>query len=270
MNHVLLFRTLSAQRVKLLVVMLALGLWGFLMPVVYAEFGQQFERLLESGVFPEEFKQLSEFGGADITTLPGSIALGFIHPLAVALMAVFAVGFTVAAVAGERQRGTLEILLARPISRRSLYGTLGLATLIFIGSTVVATLVGALVGATLWNVLDRLEVRNLPLLWLNVFLLMGAFAAIALAASVSFDRITPALGIALGVLLVSYFLQVLGSLWPDAEVLQPYSLFHYFQPIEILQGTPDPFDFVLLSVVIAIAVAFALVVFPRRDLGAPS
>lgn len=270
MNHVLLLRVLSAQRVKLWVVMLALGLWGFLMPVIYAEFGQQFERLLESGAFPEEFRQLSEFGGADITTLPGSVALGFIHPLAVAMMAVFAIGFTVASVAGERQRGTLEILLARPISRRSLYGTLALATLIFLGLIIVAVLIGALVGAALFNVLDRIELANLPLLWLNVLLLMGAFAAIALAASVSFDRLTPALGIALGVLLVSYFLQVLGSLWPDAEILQPYSLFHYFQPIEILEGKPDPFDFGLLALVIAVAVAFALVIFPRRDLGAPS
>jgi ABC-2 type transport system permease protein len=270
MNHVLLLRVLSAQRVKVWVVMLALGLWGFLMPVIYAQFGQQFERLLEIGGFPEEFRQFSEFGGADITTLPGSVALGFIHPLAVALLSVFAIGFTVASVAGERQRGTLEILLARPISRRALYGTLALATLIFLGLIIIATLIGAVVGSVLFDVLDRLELANLPLLWLNVLLLMGAFAAIALAASVSFDRLTPALGIALGVLLVSYFLQVLGSLWPDAEFLQPYSLFHYLQPIEILQGKPDPFDFGLLALVIAVAVAFALVVFPRRDLGAPS
>lgn len=270
MNHVLLLRVLAAQRVKLGVVILALGLWGFLMPVIYAQFGQQFERLLEMGAFPEEFRQLSQFGGADITTLPGSIALGFIHPLAVALLSVFAIGFTVAAVAGERQRGTLEILLARPISRRSLYGTLALATLIFLAVTIVAVLIGALAGSVLFDVIDRIELRNLPLLWLNVLLLMGAFAAIALAASVSFDRLTPALAIALGVLLVSYFLQVLGSLWPDAQFLQPYSLFNYFQPIEVLQGKPDPFDFGLLALVIAAAVAFALVVFPRRDLAAPS
>ena len=47
------------------------------------------------------------------------MALGFIHPIAVGLNLVFAVGFAPAAIAGERQRGTLEVLLSRPISRRA-------------------------------------------------------------------------------------------------------------------------------------------------------
>ena len=61
----------------------------------------------------------------------------------------------------------------------------------------------------------------MPLVWLNGFLLFGAFVAIGLAASVSFDRLTPALGITAGLVVVMYFLEVLGTLWPDAEVLQP-------------------------------------------------
>ena len=270
MNRVLLLRILAAQRLKLLIVMVAMGLWGFLMPVIYAEFGQQFERLLESGIFPAEFQQLSQFGGADITSLAGAIALGFIHPISVALLAVFGVGFTVAAVAGERQRGTLEILLARPVSRRGLYGTLAVAVLIFLGLVILAALAGALIGSALWNVLDRLETANLPLLWFNVLLLHAAFAAIALAASVSFNRLTPAIGIALAVLLVSYFLEVIGSLWPDAQFLQPYSLFHYLQPIAVLEGKVEASNLIVLGAVTVVAVVYALIVFPRRDLAAPS
>ena len=69
-------------------------------------------------------------------------------------------------------------------------------------------------------------------------LLFGAFGAIALLASVSFDRLSPALGMSLAIVLVSYFLEVLGSLWPDAKGLQPYSLFHYLDPKAILAGSP--------------------------------
>ena len=100
--------------------------------------------------------------------------------------------------------------------------------------------------------------------------MFGSFAAIALAASVSFDRLAPALGITLAVLLVSYFFEILGSLWPDAKFLQPYSLFHYLQTQEVLNGEADPFAFALLSAVIVAAIAWALVVFPRRDIAAPS
>jgi hypothetical protein len=119
-------------------------------------------------------------------------------------------------------------------------------------------------------VAKELAFRNLPLLWLNSVLLFGAFAAIGLAASVSFDRLTPALGVTLGMLIVMYVLDVLGSLWPAAKVLQPYSLFHYLNPRAILGGIVAPVDIAVLVSVILIAMAWALVVFPRRDLGAPS
>ena len=61
---------------------------------------------------------------ATCSLLPGSIAVGYIHPIAIALLSVFAIVFPLSAVAGERQRGTLEVVLARPISRRSYYLTL--------------------------------------------------------------------------------------------------------------------------------------------------
>ncbi|HEV8516769.1 MAG TPA: ABC transporter permease subunit [Candidatus Limnocylindrales bacterium] len=270
MNHVYFRRILAAQRLRLAIVMLALAAWGSLMPVIWSEFGRQFEQLMDSGLVPDQFRQMTQFGGGDITRLAGMIAIGFIHPIAVILLAVFTVGFTVASVAGERQRGTLEVLLARPISRRTLYGTLFLASLVFVGLAILALLSGTLVGAALWNLLDELQTPNLPALWLNGVLLHLAFASIALGASVTFDRLTPALAVTLAVLLMSYFFQVLGSLWPDADFLQPYSLFHYLQPQKILEGKLDPFHLVLLSTVIVAGVIYALIVFPRRDLAAPT
>jgi hypothetical protein len=108
-----------------------------------------------------------------------------------------------------------------------------------------------------------------PLLWLNAVLLFGSFAAVGLAASVSFDRLPPALGITLGFVVLMYFLDVLGSLWPDARFLQPYSLFHYLQPKAVLVGTFAARDAAILVAVIVAAMGWALYVFPRRDLAAP-
>src|SRR5262245_495591 len=89
---------------RLLLVVVALVIWGSLLPIVYDAFGQQFQDIMKSGAIPNQFAQ---FGGGDIFSLTGSVALGFIHPFAVALNLVFAVGFAAAAIAGERQRGTL-------------------------------------------------------------------------------------------------------------------------------------------------------------------
>jgi ABC-2 type transport system permease protein len=272
MDRVLFVRTLQAQRSKLLIVVVALVIWGVLMPLIYAQLidtplGAQFKRMIDSGLFPAQFTQ---FGGGNIFTLSGSIALGFIHPIAVALVCVFALGFAAAAVAGERQRGTLEVVLARPISRRTAYGSLLGAAVVFIGLAILAIVLGTVASSAVFGKLDELDLAQVPLLWLNAVLLYLALGSVALAASVSFDRLTPVLGISLGFTLVSYFLDVLGSLWPDAEPLQPFSLFHYLDPAAILDGKGDPFDLVLLAVVTALAVAWALVVFPRRDLAAPS
>ena len=88
---------------------------AFCSPLIYARFGAQFGVLMDSGMLPEQF---AAFGGGDVFSLAGSIALGFIHPIAIILTSVFAVGFSASAVAGERQRGTLEVALARPMSRQ--------------------------------------------------------------------------------------------------------------------------------------------------------
>lgn len=267
MNGALFGHTWRAYRARLLIVTVALVAWGSILPIVFDSFGAQFQEMLDSGLIPPQFAQ---FGGGDIFSLTGSVALGFVHPISVGLNLVFAVGFCAAAIAGERQRGTLEILLSRPLSRRATYVTLALAGALFIGVTNAGFLGGAALGSAMTGRLDELGVANLPLLWLNGWLLFSAFGAIALAASVSFDRLSPALGLSLAVVLVSYFLEVLGSLWPDAKGLQPYSLFHYLDPKAVLAGLGDPKDFAVLGVVLAIAVAAALVIFPRRDLAAPS
>jgi ABC-2 type transport system permease protein len=248
-------------------VSIALVAWGFTLPLIYAKFGSQFRAVFESGIFPPQFAKL---GGGDIFSLPGAIALSFIHPLSIILTAIFSVGFSAAAVAGERQRGTLEVALARPIARRTFYVTLLAATFGFIGVTVAALLLGDVAGSLYSGVIKEFPMRHVPLLWLNAVLLFGSFAAIGLAASVSFDRFTPALGVTLGFVVVMYFLEVLGSLWPAAERLQPYSLFDYLKPKPILLGAAAPFDNAVLAIVIAAAVLWALVVFPRRDLAAPS
>ncbi len=267
MNAALFAHTWRSQRVKLAAVALALAIWGFILPIVYGAFGIDFRALFESGIVPRQF---ASFGGGDIFSLSGSIALGFIHPITIILVSIFAVGFATAAVAGERQRGTLEVLLARPLSRRAVYATLLVVTLVFVALAVAAFIAGSVGGALVAGVADELQPANLPALWLNGVLLYGAFAALGLAASVSFDRLTPALAIVLAILVVMYFFQVLGSLWPDAAFLEPWSLFHYLQAKLVLDGRGAPSDLVVLGAVAVLAIVYALAVFPRRDLAAPS
>jgi ABC-2 type transport system permease protein len=250
--------------------MLAVGLvsiaWGALIPVFYTTFQDLFEGLIDAG-FPEN---LLNFGSGSLFTLPGAITLGFQHPIGIGLVAIFAVGAAANAVAGERESGTLEVVLARPLSRRGFYVSVAAAVKIATAVTVALLLVGQVISVFLLGVEDELELAYLPLVWVVGVLMWAAFAAFSLAASVSFDRRGPAIALSLAYLGVNYFLLILATFLPDLDWTQEYSLFSHFVPGEILTGELDPLDIVIFAVAVALPLLWALVVFPRRDLAAPA
>ncbi len=267
MNGPLFWRTLGWQRTRWIIVAVAIFSWGVLIPVIYAAFSDVMRDLANSGVFPEELMSL---GSGSLFTLPGAVTLGTQHPIALSMLGIFAVGATATAIAGERQQGTLEVLLSRPVSRTTVYLTLLIGLLVVVAVVFLALLAGFVTGAAVQNILDDLPLEHVPMVFLNGFLLWGAFATFGLAASVSFDRPGPAIGLSLAYLILNYFLEILGSLWQDVEWTQEYSLFHHFQPTEILAGELDPIDLVILGAAFLIPIVYALVVFPRRDLAAPA
>ena len=266
-NGPLLRRTWRAHGARVGLIAIALGIWASLMPVMYATFGREMEALIESGIIPEAMLRLM---GGGVFGLDASIALGTGHPFAIALQIVYPVGFAAASIAGERQRGTLEVLLSRPLSRRSVFVTLLVAILAIALITTGATVVGTLVGAAAYGLVGELDLAQHAFLVLNTVLLLAALAGISLALSASFDRLTPAIGIALAIVLVGYVLEILGQLWPDAEFLGPYSPFHYLRPFDILRGREEVSDLAVLGAVFVASVTYGLWRFPRRDLAAPT
>ena len=162
------------------------------------------------------------------------------------------------------------MLLARPLSRTAVYVSITLGLLLVVAVVLVALIAGFVTGAALQGVLDDLRIEHLPMVFLNGFLLWGAFATFGLAASVTFDRVGPAIGLTLAYVLVNYFFEILGSLWEAAEWTQEYSLFHHFNSTEILGGAVDPVDLLICGLAFVIPIVYALVVFPRRDLAAPA
>jgi ABC-2 type transport system permease protein len=266
-NGRLFVQTLRWQRVRLAVVIVAGVIWGVIMPIIYDAFDDFIRDMANSGALPE---QMMNIGSGSLFSLPGTITLGLQHPLALAMLGIFAVGAGSTAVAGERARGTLEVLLARPISRTALYLTILVALLAAVLVVLVAILGGMVAGTAVVNLLDELDLSQMPLVVLNGFGLWAAFTTFALAASVTFDRPGPAIGLSLAYLLINYFLEILGSLWTDVAWSQEYSLLHHFNPGEILTGNLDPIDLVIVFVAALVPFVYSLLVFPKRDLAAPA
>ena len=186
------------------------------------------------------------------------------------MFVLFPIGPGATAIAGERQRGTLEVILSRPISRRTLFAT-HLAMLVLIAAlTVLAALAGTLAGALAYDVAGELDAGSLVFLAVNTVFLLAALGAVSLAASASFDRLAAPVGIGITLLLLGYVLEILGSLWPDAAFLQPFSPFHYLRPLKVLAGRGEPADLLVLAAIAVVATAYGLWRFPRRDLAAPT
>lgn len=267
MNGPLFARTLASLRTRWVLVSIALFGWGVLIPVIYSAFSDAIRDLANSGAIPE---QLMSFGSGSLFTLPGAVTLGTQHPMAIAMLSVFAVAASSVAIAGERQRGTLEILLARPMTRSGMYATLTVGLLLVVAIALAALLAGFVVGAAILGLGDDLALGQMPLVFLNGLLLWGAFTTFGIGASATFDRTGPAVGLTLSFLLVNYFFEILGSLWTDVAWTQEYSLFHHFNPTEILGGQLDPIDIVITGVAFVVPIIWALIVFPRRDLAAPT
>ncbi len=267
MSARLFVQLLRWQRVRLLVVLLAGIAWGSIMPVIYNAFSDAFRELANSGAIPDAMLNI---GSGSLFTLPGTITLGLQHPMALAMLGIFAVGASATSIAGERASGTLEVLLARPISRTTLYLSI-LAALLLAVLLVLAAILGGMVGsAAAVGLSDELDLAQMPLVLLNGFGLWAAFTTFGLAMSVSFDRPGPAIGLSLAWLLLHYFLEILGSLWTDVDWTQQFSLLHRFDPGAILTGSLDPIDLVIVFTAALIPLVYALVVFPRRDLAAPA
>jgi ABC-2 type transport system permease protein len=266
-NVTLLLQTWRWQLLRFVILLLVAFGWGWLIVFIYTTFSPIVREMMEGNPMLEQF---SQFGSGNFFSVPGALTLGFQHPFLIAIVGVIAAGSSATAIAGERQRGTLEVLLARPLSRQTTYLSILIAILVLVGLLVLSTIIGMVIGLNVHGLAPEVDLAGVPLLFVNGALLWAAFAAFGLAASVTFDRTGPALGLSIGFLVLNYFVEILGSLWTDVGWSQEYSLFHHFQAQEVLTGAADPFDFLILGLAVVVPIAYALIVFPRRDLAAPS
>ena len=203
-------------------------------------------------------------GTIDLSTAGGYLGvelMGFMGP---ALIAVYAITAGSAAIAGEEDRGGLEVTLSAPVSRVQLFGQRFTALLIGIATLMLTT------AAALWifsAVLDMglgLGAIASAAAALGIF---GLFAgAVAIAVGAATGRPAAARGVAALVAVASYLInalaQVTSALRP-ARPLSPYYLLLGNEPLA--HGLRLVGAVSVLAAVTAIAAA-GVILFTRRDL----
>ena len=268
MNLPLLRYTFGANALRVVVIAAGMVLMGVIMPVMYAAFGKEMSEFIDSVPF---FSQMAaNFGGGDLMTLSGSMAMGFSHPFTLLLIGIMAIAFPALAIAGERDKGTLEVTLSRPISRRGLLMTLFVAGVVFVVTLIGVLVVTIAIAAFAVGYGDQVDLGHLAQLGLADSLLFVAFMSMAFAASVESDRPGPAIGIPAIFVLLNYLAYAIGSIWPDVKLLEQWSMFNLLKAQDVLRDGVAASNVAILLAFSAAFLGLAWYRFPRRDLPAPS
>ncbi|HEY2832075.1 MAG TPA: ABC transporter permease subunit [Sporichthyaceae bacterium] len=203
-------------------------------------------------------------GGSELTSPAGYLSTQLFAFFLPAVLLVFAIGRGAAAVAGEEEDRTLDLLLAQPMTRRSLYLEKTLAVVIGLGLLVLASWLPLVV---LRNAV-RLDVPTVNLL--AVCVQMGLFCvALGLGAgAVSAASGRRALGTAAGAgyTFVSYLVYGLSATVHWLSYLRPLSLWRWYLGNDPLRtGFGGEEVAVLLGVCVLVLVG-GVTAFARRDL----
>ena len=259
----ILLHTLRGGRLTL--VLLCLGLAGFaiLIAVTFSTFAEVQENLFES--LPENIKTLLKTQGGLLSTPSGYLATGYRHPVYLIILAAFVIGSSSAAMAREIERGTIFLLLARPVQRHRLViaklAAMSLGLVLLVRVSLLGSWVGVLVAG-----IDGVQFRYLLLVQLNalfLFMAIGGYSFLISALSSEGGRST---ALAAGLAVVFFFADFLAALWSPVEFLGPLSIFYYYDPVSIVgRGGVLGLHLAVLGLVAIVGFAAAIVTFERRD-----
>jgi ABC-2 type transport system permease protein len=242
---------------------------GWLSAFIAARIQRQFLRV--SGEDAERFEQFTRsMGGAamDFSSLSFQVMF-WNHPFVMLLICLWSISRGSAAVAGEIERGTLDVTLSRPVTRLEYFATQvagGVLGLVVLASALV---LGNRVGGLYNRVSDPPSALALIKPAANLALVgMAVYGYTLLLAARDVVRWRPNL-FAAAVTIAGFAAAVASSLptLSDWEWIGRFSVFKAFDPVEVaVTGKMFVSHAVGLGVVGAIGVAAAFAIFQRRDL----
>jgi ABC-2 type transport system permease protein len=213
---------------------------------------------------PESVRALFVGGELDLTSPAGYLNSQIFALLAPILFLIFAIGAGSAAVAGEEERGTLDLVLAQPLRRRDYV----IQRFLALGALVAALTIVLLLAVALGSWFVDLEIAFAKLLAASasVGLLALLFGLIALATGAIRPGRATAIAVAAGVAVIAWLLDGLGQAVDVLDSLRPLS--PYYQAIgrnPLREGIPWA-GWGILAVASALLAAAAAAGFERRDL----
>jgi ABC-2 type transport system permease protein len=254
-----LLKTLRDLRWQIVWYGIGLGLMSALVVYIYPSYSDQ----LGDIEIPEAMRAL--IGDVDYGTAEGFVSAEFLSwtPL---VLVVFAIMGGTAALAGEESNGTLDLVMAQPVSRTRvaiekllglLIGLLGICAVIYLGWLISVPFVEIDLGY-----------GELAVATLNVVPLIAFFQAFSMWAGVTLPSRGLATGLAVALAIASYFIYYLANIVDVIEPLRQLSVFYHYHGTEVLMDGVHWGGQALIVALYLLFAGWALLSFQRRDIGA--
>ncbi len=215
-------------------------------------------------ILPKAMVESMELSAFNLTTVTGFYGLMMIY---YALMGGIAAAMWASdSISKEERDKTVEFSLVLPVSRdRVVTGKL-LATVV---NCIVFVLVtwGVSYAAAQQFHPDQAFNRFLALEMVGMFFIELIFLAVGLLLGCALKQYKQSGSIAIGIILLTYFLSVMSGMQANLDFLKYFSPFKYFDAGVILQsGKLDPMYMLLSAAIIVVSVIAAYWLYNKRDL----
>jgi beta-exotoxin I transport system permease protein len=258
-RFVLVRKTLRDVRIATIAVGAAVFLMAFFITAAYPQYQQQLQGFQVPG-YMKGF--LGETG--DLTSPAGFFQAEFFSWVPLLLITVAIIGAT-GTLAGEEGTGTLEALLALPVTRVRLLLAKCAGLVLALVITAVVMVPGFMLGLLFVDI--DLGVGRMLLAALNMVPLALLFLTLSLWAAAALPSRGAAAAVSIGAVVVTYFLNMLGASIATLETPRKLSPFYWSDASRILLH--GSLDWERLAGMLACAALFLLLAlwsFQRRDI----
>jgi len=262
----LFLRNLRQHAVLLAVLFVGLVLVEFFLIWVAAEMGigPEFQQFLE-GFLPPEITRMI-FGQFGLTSFAGAVAFGYQHPFSVvASIAMVTVAATLPA--AEREKGYLELFLARPLPRTRYIVSIGLFMALVAILLPAGLLTGTAIGLRVVEPLQEIGWVSYVPAALTMGLLLMAVGGYTLFLSTGARRRGTAVSQSVAFTLLFYWMDFMGDYWDALVYARKASPFYYFDPGQASFGAgPTAAEITVLSSITLGMLLLAMFNFQKEDL----
>lgn len=252
--------------------MKGLIIWGailsgliLMMLSIYPQFAadqQAMNDMLEA--YPEQLKKAFGMDSLNMGTLIGFYGIE-VYMFTTLLGSVYAALLASGILVKEESEKTIEFLLSKPITRIQIVAQkLGgvLTNLVLLNALMVAV---SLIGFSFAD--EAIPVKSFTLLAVGTFLLHLTMAAIAFLLSAFMRKNRSIVAISLGVVFLSYALQIVSGVSETMAGLRHFSFFHYIDAAEVVgQEAIEGVYILVMALVIVSSIAASFLYYNKKDI----